>query len=746
VNTLPPPTPLQGSAANALAARPLEYLQTLWKRRWVILLVAGLGCLAAYGWTLKQPRIYQADCTLQYDPNPPRPLGNEVADVASPMVWWESREFFLTQNKIIGSRAIAEKVVRKLSLNQNADFWNVPSEKRAAWRGATVSETAEALQGLLVVNPERETRIVHLMVKDRDPKRAKLLANTIADSYIEKTMEDRLSTTTGALEWLGAHLDTLKSQLEHSELALHDFTEQHSNLAVSLEDQQNIVSGTIRQLSVQLTQTKTKRIELAARVDELKTANNDDPMEVHASSVLANSAVQALRDRYRALLTERDGLIVSFGDKHPKILAVDSQIATVKLQVRHEIDGLISAAEADLHEVEQVEKGVQGALQQANGVGLELNLQDITYRRLQRERDNTSKLYGTLLERTAQTDLTRALSVSFVRVVDQALLPVLPVSPKMHLNLSIGVLLGLMLGIGLASLLDQLDRTIRTVEDAEALGITILGIMPRIENGVPLHGASYARRRKNAPEIVTNRDLVVHTHPKSSVAECCRTIRTNLTFMSADRPQRAIVVTSASPREGKTTVVISLAISLAQGGKRVLLIDTDLRKPRVHKALNRSNAKGVTTVLVSEHTSKQAIQTTDIPGLDLLASGPIPPNPAELLHTPQFRDLVSELSRKYDHILFDSPPLAAVTDAAIISPQVDGVILVVHGQKTTRDALRSALRQLHDVNAHVTGGVLNDVDLSSRQHGYGSYYYYHNEGYYEANAEDRQPEAPAAES
>ena len=738
MSTLIPSAPPEAVASGQAPTQPLEYVRALWKRRWVVGLVAGLGCLAAYAWTLKQPRIYQADCTLQYDPHPPRPLGNDVADVSNPTgMWWESRDFFATQNKIISSRAVSEKVVRKLSLNQNPDFWGVPPRKRAGWRGATVAETAQALQGMITVNPERDTNIVHVTIRDRDPKRAKLLANTLVDTYIEKTMEDRLSATTGALEWLGKHLDTLKRELEQSELALHDFTEQHSNLAVSLEDQQNIVAGNIKQLSDQLTETRTKRIELAARVDELKAANVEDPMEVHASAVLTNDAVQSLRERYRELVTDREGLVVNYGDKHPKILAVDSQIAAVKQHIRHEIDALIASAEADLHEVEQVEKGLQGALNDANRVGLELNLQDITYRRLERQRDNTSKLYGTLLERTAQTDLTRALSVSFVRVVDEALQPEVPVSPRMHVNLILGALLGLMLGIGLAYMLDQADRTIRTVEDAEALGITILGVMPSIQEGSPVSLPRYGRRKQRAQgEPLANRDLIVHMHPKSSAAECCRTIRTNLTFMSADTPRKTLVITSANPREGKTTVSLSLAISLAQGGKRVLLVDTDLRKPRLHRSFGKSSARGITTILVGETSLQQAVQETDVPRLDFLASGPIPPNPSELLHTSQFRELVAEASRQYDQVIFDSPPLAAVTDAAILAPQVDGAILVIHGQKTTRDALRSALRQLHSVHCHITGGVLNNVDLSARIFGYGSYYYYQATGYYAEEPHD----------
>jgi capsular exopolysaccharide synthesis family protein len=403
-----------------------------------------------------------------------------------------------------------------------------------------------------------------------------------------------------------------------------------------------------------------------------------------------------------------------------------------------------------LNEAIEIEQGLKGALEQANRVGLDLNLQEISHRRLQRERDNTAKLYGTLLERTAQTDLTRALQVSFVRVVDQALLPRAPISPRVNLNLALGSIVGLLLGITAALMLDQLDRTIRTVEDAEAIGITILGIMPKIDDDSVSGNGTYGRKRRTAKlaEQLSNRDLVVHTHPKSSAAECFRTIRTNLTFMSADKARKTVVVTSGSPREGKTTVALSLAISLAQSGKRVLVVDTDLRKPRIHRALGTTLAKGVTTVLVGETTVKESVQETQIPGLSCLPAGPIPPNPSELLHTAQFRQLLQDLAKLYDHVVLDSPPLAAVTDAAIIAPQVDCTILVIHSTRTTRDGLRIALRQLRDVGCKPTGGVLNEVDLSAHRYGYGSYYYYSSEGYYQTEAEEQaeRPSRPIAQA
>jgi succinoglycan biosynthesis transport protein ExoP len=739
------------STGRAATTQVVEYFGVLWKRKWIVLLVAVLGTAAAYAWTMRQPRIYQADCLIEYDPNPPKPLGREVEDVASPMMWWETREYFATQNKIIASRAVAERVVRKLSLHENPDFMGISEEERSTWKRASILDAARSLQRMLTVSQERETRLVHILVNDRSPERAVLLANTIASSYIEKIMEDRLGATTNALDWLGKQLDGLKRQLEHSELALHEFSEQHTNLAVSLEDQQNIVASNIGQLSRQLTDSKTRRIELEARLNELRAANTDDPLTVYASVYFSSMTLSQLRATYQALLRERESLSVQYGENHPRIVAIGTQLDSVKKALRSEIDGMMSAAQSDLNEAIDIEKGLKSALDQANRIGLDLNLQEISHRRLQRERDNTSKLYGTLLERTAQTDLTRALQVSFVRVVDQALAPQLPISPRVNLNLALGTLVGFLLGIMAALTLDQLDRTIRTVEDAEATGITILGIMPKIDESLSSNG-TYGRKRRNGKpgEQLANRDLVVHTHPKSSAAECFRTIRTNLTFMSAEKPRRTVVVTSGSPREGKTTVALSLAISLAQGGKRVLVVDTDLRKPRIHRALGTTLSKGVTTVLVGESSAKDAIQDTQIPGLSFLASGPIPPNPSELLHTAQFRQLLQDLSKMYDHVVLDSPPLAAVTDAAIIAPQVDSTILVIHSTRTTRDALKVALRQLKDVGCQPTGGVLNEVDLSAHRYGYGSYYYYSSEGYYQSEASedeaDEKPSRPIAQA
>jgi capsular exopolysaccharide synthesis family protein len=269
----------------------------------------------------------------------------------------------------------------------------------------------------------------------------------------------------------------------------------------------------------------------------------------------------------------------------------------------------------------------------------------------------------------------------------------------------------------------------------DELRSTFLGLIPKIgaRQGTRYRYRYGPSKSESDEKPVTNPDLVVHTHPTSVVAEACRVIRTNLLFMSPDQPFQTIMVASSDPREGKTTVAISLAITLAQSGKRVLLVDTDLRRPRVHKAFGRRPAVGITSVLVSEATLDEAIEETDIQNLSLLPCGPIPPNPAELLHSHRFQDLLEQLKKKYDRIVFDTPPVGAVTDALVIGPQLDGTILVTRARKTVRARARSVLGQLRSLGTRIAGVVLNDVDLA--QDGNGSYYAYAGRYEYKATPE-----------
>jgi capsular exopolysaccharide synthesis family protein len=705
----------------------LLLLQALWKQRFLIVAVAALTTVMVTLWTMKQPKIYSAVTTIEFDPNPPRPLGRNVEDPMSGLEsYWSTREYYSTQFQVLQSQSLAEMVVRQLGLQHDADFLRVPLEQRSQFRSKTVTEAAGVLRGRIKVEPVKDSRLVQITVEDTSPRRAQLLANTIAAVYIRQNLDKRMSTTVSALEWLGQQLESLRRQLGTSERALYDYRRQHNLLSTSFEERRDHVGNRISRLSESVTETQTRRIAIAARVAELRrAAQAQDPMATNAPELLASAPLQTLRASYEQLRRERDGLAPRYGENAQQMQALAARMREVEAAIQREVRNVLEAAEADLRAVRRTEGELRGALAQAQQEGLEINLREIEYGQLLRERENNAKLYGIVLERTKETDLSKLMRVNNVRVLDEALLPGAPVRPKVPVNIGIGLLAGLVLGLLLANIVIQSDRTMRSEDDViDELKSTFLGLIPRIGSRP---GGRYRYRygpssdeRDEKP--VTNPDLVVHTHPTSVIAEACRVIRTNLLFMSPDQPFKTIMVASCDPREGKTTVAISLAITLAQSGKRVLLVDTDLRRPRVHKAFGRRPVVGITSVLVNEATLDEAIEETDIKNLFLLPCGPIPPNPAELLHSQRFHDLLEQLRDKYDRIVFDTPPVGAVTDALVIGPQLDGTILVTRARKTVRARARSAIAQLRSLGTRIAGVVLNDVDLS--QEGGGSYYAY----------------------
>lgn len=748
--------PIQPTAPAAPPEREFdvrEYLRALRTYLWLIVLATIVVGAAVLAYTVRQPRIFEATTIIEYDPNPARPLGDGVEDVAAPNGdFWASREFFETQNRIIGSRLIAERVVERLGLAHDRTFPYEDRDMPEGWEGLEVSQAALILQTRVTVEAVAGTRLVNLRVRDRNPERAALIANTIAEVFIEKTIEDRLGSTVSSLEWLGEQLDDLRGELETSERALHDFMDDHSVLSVSMEDRQNLVAGELEHFTAALAAARTHRIELQAHLTRLRYLSDGDAVEDEGSALSDIPAIQALQTQIRTHLAEREALSSRYGPAHPRILELDDSIEAVRSQLSSEIDGLLRAAEADVREATAIEGSLRQAVDDANQAGLALNLLEIEYNQHFRERENNEKLYEIVLQRTTETDLTRMLRTTHVRTVDRALQPTAPVSPRLATNVAGGVGAGLALGIGLALLLSRLDRRIKSVRDAEELGVTILGVLPDIpdaELAVAIAAANAAanakgarkRRKRPAKDAITGspRDIIAHTQPMSSTAESCRTLRTNLMFMSGDEPLRTLAVTSAGPREGKTTVASNLAISIAQSGKRVLLIDTDMRRPRMHHAFGVRNGVGLTSVLVGEATLAQATIDSGVPHVWVMTCGPIPPNPAELLHRERFQTLIDEVEKAYDFVIFDSPPLGAVTDAAVLGPQVDGVMVVLRANATTRDALGSVLRQLNDVGANLIGAVLNGVDPNVRRYegGAGTYYYYRSEGYYTS------PEAPA---
>jgi capsular exopolysaccharide synthesis family protein len=324
-------------------------------------------------------------------------------------------------------------------------------------------------------------------------------------------------------------------------------------------------------------------------------------------------------------------------------------------------------------------------------------------------------MYSLIASRQKEIDITGPMRTNNVRVLERAIVPSVPVRPRPFQNLLLGLLLGLGTGVGLAFIIEALDNTVKTQADVEQfLGVPVLGL-------VPIIGTAPGEAAQENDHL-RERDLGVFLDPKSVAAECCRSIRTNILFMSPDRPLRTMVVTSPSPKEGKTTTAINLSVTMAEAGGRVLIIDTDMRRPRLHRSFGVPNQTGISTVIVGKATIMEAVKRTDVPNLDVLPCGPVPPNPSELLHTERFAAVLAECAKLYDRIVLDSPPTSAVTDPAVLGNLADGVVLVVKAGETTRDSAMHARRQLMGAKARLIGVVVNAIDFSNPAYGYDYYY------------------------
>lgn len=709
------------------------------RKHWTTAVVTALAViLGVTFYTLGQTKIYQAAATIQFDPNPPRPLGAKVETVVDMGAgnYWDNHEYYETQYKIITSSRVALAVVAQLGLNHDAAFlMNAPPGVVLPPANASEEAAAQAVRGRIRVEPVKDSRLATVKLEDADPDRAQRVLAAVVDMYISMNLEDALASTSQSADWLRNQLEVLKKELESSEMALHEYKEKKNILSLALDDQSNMLREEMKQLNDTLTGVRTKREEISARRAELAKVKSDSPSNLPASELLQSSVLQAMRRSYEDAVRDRDGLLGSGkGKNHPDVLAAQGRIDATREALLSEVRNIQGALDGDLNVIKRQEAGLAGLFEGARKEAFELNLLEIEYNRLHRSKDNNEKLYSLVLERTKEADLSRMLRVNNIRLIDAATRPGGPVRPQVPLNIGTGMFVGVLLGIVAAMGRAMLDRSVKTPEDVEReIGISFLGLLPEIGDKKLLTPA-YARGRKKpgAGFIDGGPELIVHNFPMSGIAEASRTIRTNLLFMAPDHPFKTLLVTSAGPSEGKTTVACCIAIAMAQADQKVVLIDCDLRKPRIHRIFRKGSSVGVTTALLEE-SIENAVLPTDVPNLSIIPAGPIPPNPAELFHSERFRRFLEQVQGKFDRVIIDSPPVVAVTDAVVLSTLVDGTMLVVRAFKTPKELARHALRALLDVGAVTAGAVLNSVNLEKSEYKY-SHYYYQRDGYYAEEA------------
>ena len=711
-------------------------LDVVWKHKWLVAAFAVLVVAATTVYTRRQPKIYEATTQLVIDHTAPQYLSRGQQEVVSLGTGnsWNTREFFETQYRIIKSRMVAKKVVDRLSLGADLDFLGVEEiedpEKRA--KRLERADPEGILIAKLKVTPVADSHVVLIRVRDRDPERAARLADAVAEAYSEQNVGRKVSAAGEAVTWLRGQNDQVKQGVKKAEDALLEFKRDQDILSASLGDKQNLMGLDLQDAARQLREARQATSLLRAELDQVKQLSASEA-QTSVQAVLENGLIQRLKEQLVDHQNERSELLKKYLDKHPDVRTADDKIRRVKRRLELEVAGIRQSLARKYEAALKVERGLAGDVERIKREARGVRAHELTYKRLADDVESKKQLSVGLALRLKEAELQAESRANNVRVLDGALVPGVPVAPRLMLNLAVALVLSLVGGIGLAFLVDQLDSTVKNQEQLEReFGLTFLGIIPSIRSARSRGG------RNEGP--IENTDRYVLDNPNSTVAECVRTIRTNLLFMAPEREMRSIVVTSAGPREGKTCTCVNIGATMAMAGSRILLIDSDLRRPRLHKIFGMTNDRGLTNMVMDADTQiEDMVCESGVDGMDVMCSGPLPPNPAELLHTKGFRRTLDRLLAAYDRIIFDSPPVVAVTDAQILGMQVDGAVVVVRAGLTTRPLLGKAVRLLSDVNVNILGCLLNNLDVTRR--GYGHYYYQYYGRYAQAGQDGETAES-----
>jgi len=723
-----------------------EYLRVLIKRKWVILgsflLLVGVVTIS----TLRSTPIYDAVGSIAI--NKVDPVMFNLKDSAGSGDYYDPTDLD-TEVRILKSDLLALQVIRQLNLDKPSKV----EATQAAGQPIAILQpdsprTAAALanfKGSLQVNLVPNTRIIEIHYRSPDRNLAARVVNTLANTYVEQNFKTRFESTMQASDWLSKQLIDLQIKVETSQEKLVQYQKEHEILGI--DEKQNITTAKLDELNRELTAAESARMERESVYQLVRSGDADSIVagaaaENAGKGTAANSALlEKLREQEADLKIQVAQLSTQFGPAYPKLAQMNSQLREVEAQIQTEMKKAVVRLRGDYEAALQRESLLRAALEQQKQEANKLNESAIEYSLLKRDLDTNRTLYEGLLEKLKEAGVTAGLRSNNFRIVDVARVPDSPSEPNFPRNLGFALALGLSTGIGLAFLLEAMDNTVRTPEQAQALsGLPSLGMIPlgsRNRNDITTRQRLSLASSKEAVELVTQ------SRPKSQMAESYRALRTSLLLTSAGAPPKLIMVTSALPQEGKTTTSINSAIVLAQKGTRVLLIDADLRRPSIHKTLGMGPRAGLSNVLTGGVTLAQAItRSTILPNLFVLPAGTPPPNPAELLASANMKDVLDQLREQYDHIVIDTPPTLSVTDAVVLSTSVDGVVLVIRSGQTTKQALRRARDILMQVNARVCGVLLNAVDLHSPDY----YYYYeyqgkYGNGYYEEDAPSRHHEA-----
>ncbi len=527
--------------------------------------------------------------------------------------------------------------------------------------------------------------------------------NEVANQYRMRNLETRYMDSKEANDFLSEQLKTQRAKVEESEAALLRFRETHN--AAAVDDKQNIVVQKLTELSAQVTRAKIERVDKEAFYNQLLQVRTSGGSIDSAPQVLSNDYIQKLKVEIANLEERRSQMAAQYGPNWPAMKDLTTSIATARQRMQVELDSVVNAAKNEFLAAKGKEESLTSALNAQKGEAMGLDRKAVEYAALEREATGNRQLYENLMQRTKETGVSQQFRGSNIEIVDRADVPQSPVLPKASQDLTVAALGGLFLALTLVFGCEYFDSRIKSPEEIRAhLGIPFLGLVPAIS-------------RSNADMLLLGSKDV-----PPAFSEAMRAIRTGVVFSSAEEGARSIVVTSTAPSEGKTVISSNLAAALAQADQRAVIVDADMRRPRIHDVFGWLQDPGLSNVLVGTAQLSDVIRKTDIPNLVVIPAGHIPPNPAELLGSTRFKELLGELRKQYDWIIIDAPPVMAVTDAALVSNIASGVLFVVGAEMTSRRHAAVAIEQLTAAKAHFIGAVLNRANVQRHGYYYATYY------------------------
>jgi succinoglycan biosynthesis transport protein ExoP len=711
----------------------LHYWRILRKRQWAVgatlAIIFSISVLA----TLKATRLYQATSKVAIFPETPNVLGFKGGEDSFPDYQYDVT--LETQAAILRSDALAMKVIEAMHLDQNPDWGSGgPPQAEDSLRGSGLQADPSKAAGLLgafrsglSVQLIPNSRLVQISYTHPNPRFATEIVNTLVRTFIEENFKTKYESVTQTSEWLSTELSDLELKVQTSEEKLVRYQKERGILGV--DEKQNIVTAKLDELNKELTQAQTDRIQ---KESNYKLAAAGDPAAfTKMSREGASSMLERLREKEADLSTQYAQATTQFGTAYPRVLELNNQLKQMRAEIAAEEtrmqEGIREEYLAAVQRENLLTTAFDGQKQQAN----QLNESAIEYSALKRDAETNRQLYQDLLQKLKEAGVSAGLRSSNIRVVDIARTPTYPIKPNVPRNIELGLLLGLACGIGLAFVLESVDTSVRNMEEVSAIStLPALGTIP-LQAPINGHLGHNLKLASAETDKLGEPSLVAYTRPKSEAAESYRALRTSILLSSYGGPPKVILVTSASPQEGKTTISANSALVLAQRGSRVLLVDADLRRPGIHKLFGLQSRGGLSSVISGANNLEDVIVPfVYAPNLSILPAGPIPPQPAELLGSIVMKDLVARWRNEYDHVIIDTPPCLSVTDAVILSPEADRIIIVARSGKTTKTALRRACEVLFQVNAKIMGIVLNALDVHSAD----GYYYYggrHSGEYYD---------------